>query len=106
MNITSIKNYDILLDLPTDESLVSEQESQIFTMLFKEEEKKEVVDKTSSCFSFNSIREPLLIGILFAVFSLPQVNVAIGSLLPLSEYMMIFLKMLILIIILWILRNR
>jgi hypothetical protein len=64
MNITHIKNYDAINQLPTDENPVSENEMKILNMLFKEKEKPK--SKTSK-----DIFETIVVGFLFVLLSLP-----------------------------------
>jgi hypothetical protein len=65
MNVTHIKNYDAINELPSDENPVSENEMKIVNMLFKEKEKPKL--KTSS----KDIFEIVVVGFLFVLVSLP-----------------------------------
>jgi hypothetical protein len=50
MNVTHIKNYDAINELPSDENPVSENEMKIVNMLFKEKEKPRVTGmQNQSC---------------------------------------------------------
>ena len=64
MNVTHIKNYDVINELPSDENPVSDNEMKIVNMLFKEKEK--IKSKTTK-----DIFEVVVVGFLFVLVSLP-----------------------------------
>jgi len=64
MNVTHIKNYDVINELPSDENPVSDNEMKIVNMLFKEKEK--IKSKTTK-----DIFEVVVVGFLFVLISLP-----------------------------------
>jgi hypothetical protein len=64
MNVTHIKNYDVINELPSDENPVSDNEMKIINMLFKEKEK--IKSKTTK-----DIFEVVVVGFLFVLVSLP-----------------------------------
>ena len=64
MNVTHIKNYDVISELPSDENPVSDNEMKIINMLFKEKEK--IKSKTTK-----DIFEVVVVGFLFVLVSLP-----------------------------------
>jgi hypothetical protein len=64
MNVTHIKNYDVINELPSDENPVSDNEMKIVNILFKEKEK--IKSKTTK-----DIFEVVVVGFLFVLVSLP-----------------------------------
>lgn len=93
MNINHIKNYDLIKDLPTDEIPLSNKEIEIFNILFKENEEQDNNNNNKL-----NIIEPILVGFIFVILSLPCIN----NLLFLSENMLLLIKTLLIIIIFWI----
>lgn len=64
MNVKHIKNFDLIVDLPTDSNPISPSETQILNMIFGEEEEEENKD---GC---KTISEIILIVFLFVLFSM------------------------------------
>jgi hypothetical protein len=63
MNVTHIKNFDSINELPSDENYVSENEMKIVNMLFKEKENFKIKKY--------DIFEVLIVAVLFVLLSLP-----------------------------------
>ena len=78
MNVNSIKNYDMLVNLPTDEIMPSENELKIVNMLFKNE--RQILESTSEKEKnmFKKYYTPLIVVLIFFILSLPTVDNVIG----------------------------
>ena len=94
MNVTHIKNYDAINQLPTDENPVSENEMKIVNMLFKEKERPK--SKTSK-----DIFEMIVVGFLFVLLSLP----CFDSLFQIeSNNIILLIKTFLIMFLFWIIR--
>lgn len=92
---------DEIKKLPTDQSLPSPNEVQILNTLFQH--KYSAVQKIMS-----QTKDVLLIGLLYILFSLPQIDDMIRKLIPVttsSIYMLIFVKALLFMLIYFIIKN-
>jgi hypothetical protein len=94
MNVTHIKNYDMIDDLPTDENIVSETDMRIIDTLFKPLQKNKV--KENKICSLNSFSDPILIGILYLLLSLPcfdihNLNISSNLLLTIKTFLIMIL---------------
>jgi hypothetical protein len=77
MENISYQNYDSLLNLPTDKIPPSQSELQIVNTLFHH--KKEINN------IFLEAKESLVVGIIFLLFSIPQVDNLIQKFLPVTQ---------------------
>ena len=74
MNITHIKNYDVIKNLPVDENIkLSNSEVEILNLVFNDsfesKEKKDNIKKITQ-----EIQDPIFGGILFIILSLPFID--------------------------------
>lgn len=103
MNITNIKNYDFIIDLPSDENPVSENETKIVNMLFKEK-----VNPKGEC-KLNDFIDVLIIGVLFVVLSLPYFDTFMRTIIIFPEnralYIILLIKTLLMMILFWIIKH-
>jgi len=97
MNITHIKNYDVIDELPSDEIPVSENEMKIINMLFKEKEKNK--SKTTKY-----LLEVIVVGFLFVLLSLPCFDSLISKFIENSNIILI-IKTVLIMILFWIIRH-
>ena len=96
MNVTHIKNYDVINELQSDENPVSDNEMKIVNMLFKEKEKPKPKSKTS-----NDIFEVVVVGFLFVLLTLP----CFDSLFQIENTnIILIIKTVIIMILFWIIR--
>jgi len=92
MNVTHIKNYDVINELPSDENPVSDNEMKIVNMLFKEK----IKSKTTK-----DIFEVVVVGFLFVLISLP----CFDSLFQIENTNIILLiKTVLIMFLFWIIR--
>ena len=106
MNVYDIKygeviNYDTISNLPTDQSIPSEQELLLLNSLF--EEKKTPIRRI-----VNEAYEPFFVGILFVIFSSPQIDTLINLYIPVTQnsiYFLLLTKMFIVMILFWIIKH-
>ena len=94
-------NADRIDVLPTNQTQPSHNELQIVDTLFKNHgaEVNSIV---------NESKEAMLIGILFILFSLPQVSDLIQKFLPISRdsfYFLLLAKALMLMLVYWLIKN-
>ena len=92
MNINHKKNYDTIVDLPTDEIPLTDKEIEIFNIIFKEEEGKKHF--------INKLIEPILIGFIFVLLSIPCINNILFS--SISENVTLIIKTLLIMIIFYL----
>jgi hypothetical protein len=106
MNVYDIKygeaiNYDVISNLPTDQSIPSEQELLLINSLF--EEKKTPIKRI-----VNEAYEPFFVGILFVILSIPKVDEMINLYIPVTQnsiYFLLLTKMFIIMILFWIIKH-
>jgi hypothetical protein len=91
---------DVIDTLPTDQSQPSHVEIQILDNLFKQ-------TKTGANRILSNSKDVLLVGILYIIFSLPQLDPYIVKFIPSasSPYTMIFVKALGVMILYFIISN-
>uniref|UniRef100_A0A6C0E588 Uncharacterized protein n=1 Tax=viral metagenome TaxID=1070528 RepID=A0A6C0E588_9ZZZZ len=99
MNVTHIKNYDIIDDLPTDENIVSANDMKIIDLLFKPVQKNKV--KENKIFSLNSFSDPILIGVLYLLLSLPCFDI---HNLNISSNLLLAIKTFLIMILFWLIK--
>lgn len=107
MNVNNIKhgemiiNYDMISNLPTDQTIPSEKELLLLNSLFKE--KKTPMQKI-----INEAYEPFFVGILFVIFSNPRIDELVNSYMPVTQnsiYFLLLTKMLLVMIIFWFIKH-
>jgi hypothetical protein len=94
-------SYDIIAQLPTDTILPSDQELKILNSLFVEK-------KSAMKNIFDEVYEPLIVGIIFVVFSIPQIDDLIKSNIPVSNnsiYFLLLIKMVVVMVLFWIIKH-
>jgi hypothetical protein len=104
MNIVNVRNYDILVDLPSDENPVSENETKIVNMLFKE---KEI---TKSKCNFKNLLDVLIVCGLFAIISLPVFDSILRTIIIFQDeqralYIILILKAILMALLFWMIKS-
>jgi hypothetical protein len=92
---------DFIEQLQTDQSIPTTSEVQLVDTIFKK-------DKNSWAKIFDELKGSIIIGIIFIVFSLPQVDSIIKKFVPATEnsiYMLILIKTLLFIIAYYLIKN-
>ena len=93
-------NSDIIEDLPSDDTILTNNEVEVFNKLFKNDDDFKKI--------FLELRDTLLVGILFIIFSLEPINQLFHKYIPStknSHYMLIFIKSLMVMLIFFFLKN-
>lgn len=96
-----IEPADAIIQLPTDQNPPSHNEVQIVDTLFQE--KQTAVEKF-----LTGSKDVLLIGIIFLIFSMPQVDDMIKKFIPISAtslYILLLIKTLMFMLIYFVLKN-
>ena len=92
---------DIIDELPTDQSIPSHSEINMVNTLFKQNRgKMEII--------FDELKSSMLIGVLFILFSMPQVDDLVKRLVPSSEksiYILLGIKAISVMAIFYFLNN-
>lgn len=100
MNIVNVRNYDVIVDLPSDENPVSENETKIVNMLFKEKE----IPK-SKC-NFKNLLDVLVVGGLFAIISLPVFDSILRNIIIFQdEQRILILKAILMALLFWMFKS-
>lgn len=86
-------------DLPTDENIVSESDMRIIDTLFKPLQKNKV--KENKICSLNSFSDPLLIGVLYLLLSLPCFDL---NNLDISSTLLLTIKTFLIMILFWLIK--
>ena len=93
---------DLIKNLPVDKVQPSHEESQMMDILFK---------NTSSGGMnniFKELKQSLIVGILFILFSIPQIDSLINKILPItasSVYILIIIKAIFIMVLYWIINH-
>jgi hypothetical protein len=98
-NIT-YKNYDVLSTLPTDKIPPTQSELQMLNTLFNH--KKEINNILTEA------KEAIIVGIIFLLFSVPQVDSLIQKFIPITEkstYILLLIKILFVIVLFWVVKH-
>lgn len=96
-----VQSADIIAQLPVDETQPTHNELRIVNTLFKDHQN--TVNKLA-----NEAKDSVIIGILFVVFSLPQLDEIIGRFYPTTQkspYLLIFVKVLIIMVLFWVVKH-
>ena len=104
MNIVNVRNYDVIVDLPSDENPVSDNEIKIVNMLFKE---KEI---TKSKCNFKNLLDVLVVGGLFAIISLPVFDSILRTIIIFQDeqralYIILILKAILMALLFWMIKS-
>jgi len=105
MNITNIKNYDIIVELQSDENPVSENELKIVNMLFKEK----VKNVKSKC-KLQDFIDVAVVGGLFMIISLPIFDTILRNVIIFNDenraiYIILLLKTILMTVLYWVYKN-
>ena len=108
MNYNNIKhgeqiNYDMIVNLPIDKIEPSGSELILLNKLFKDKEHKSVINTI-----IEEAYEPLFVGILFFVLSIPKLDELITSKIAITKdsiYFLILFKMVIIMISFWVIKH-
>lgn len=105
MNITNIKNYDIIVELQSDENPVSENELKIVNMLFKEKAK----NVKSKC-KLQDFIDVAVVGGLFMIISLPIFDTILRNVIIFNDenraiYIILLLKTILMAVLYWVYKN-
>jgi hypothetical protein len=98
-NIT-YKNYDVLSTLPTDKIPPTQSELQMLNTLFNH--KKEINNILTEA------KEAIIVGIIFLLFSVPQIDSLIQKFIPITEkstYILLLIKILLVIVLFWVVKH-
>ena len=93
-------SYDIISQLPTDKILPSDNELRILNSLFVEK-------KSAMKNIFDEAYEPFIVGIIFVIFSIPQIDDLIKSAIPVSNnsmYFLLLIKIVAVMILFWLVK--
>ena len=96
-------NYDLISNLPIDKSQPTESELLLLSTLFKDKEKKSIVQSVIS-----EAYEPFLVGILFVLLSVPKLDEFIKSNIQITQnsiYFLLLFKMFVIMILFWIIKH-
>jgi hypothetical protein len=102
MDIKYATNSDLIKDLPSDKVPPSPDEIQIMDILFKNS------DRASIGNLFKEIKDVLTVGILFILFSIPQLDTLINKFIPITQtsvYFLIIIKTTVIMMLYWIIRH-
>ena len=97
-------NYDVIVELPSDENPVSDNETKIVNMLFKENAK----NAKSKC-KLGDFIDVLVVAGLFAIISLPHFDIFLRSIIVFNDenraiYIILLLKTLLFAFLFWIIK--
>lgn len=102
MDIKYATNADLIKDLPTDKVQPSTDELQMMDILFKN------TNSPGMNNLFKEIKDSLIIGILFILFSIPQIDTLFNKFIPItqtSSYILIFIKAIFIMALYWLIRH-
>jgi hypothetical protein len=97
----NLQNSDLVSTLPVDKVQPSHEELQMVDMLFKQH--NGTMNKI-----FVEAKESLIVGILFILFSIPQVDDIIQRFIPITQnsiYILILIKTSFVMILFWITKH-
>lgn len=104
MDINTISNADLIKNLPTDKVQPSPDEIQMMDILFK--------NTSSSSYGINNLltelKDVLTLGILFILFSIPQLDTLFNKFIPItstSPYILILSKTGFIMMFYWIIKH-
>ena len=94
-------NGDPIAQLPVDQSTPNQSETQIINTLFKKNRKTMDV-------IFTELKDSFIVGILVVLVCLPQIDIIINKILPIttkSPYFLLLIKAIIAIALFWIIKH-
>ena len=95
------RNSDFIEVLPVDKTQPTYEELHVINTLFKSH------NNTMNVI-FNEAKESLIVGFLFILFSIPQIDSLFNKYIPVTNksiYFLILIKALFIIVIFWILKH-
>jgi len=92
------KYFDNIKELPSDEIPLNDHETHIINMLFIEDD----VKKEETTF-IQEIIDPIIVGILFVIFSSPFVNSIISS--ETTDIVKVVIKTIFVILMFWLIKK-
>lgn len=102
MDINTISNTDLIKDLPTDKVQPSNDEIQMMDILFKNTPNNTINNL------LKELKDVLTLGILFILFSIPQIDSLLNKFIPItvtSPYILILIKTGIIMVLYWIIKH-
>lgn len=102
MDIKYATNSDLIKDLPTDKVEPSTDELQMMDILFKN------ANTPGMNNLFKEIKDSLIVGILFILFSIPQIDTLLNKYIPITQtspYILILIKAIFIIGLYWLIKH-
>jgi hypothetical protein len=99
----NIKVADPITTLPTDKHEPTPSELHVINTLFNDDTNKKSMNAI-----FIEAKESLIVGILFIILSIPQVDTIINKLLPITEkssYILLLIKVLLIMLLFWLVKH-
>jgi len=99
----NIKVADPIAALPTDKHEPTPSELHVINTLFNDDS-----NKKSMSAIFIEAKESLIVGILFVILSIPQIDTLINKILPITEkssYILLLVKVLIIMLLFWLVKH-
>ena len=97
------KVADPISALPTDKHEPTPSELHVIHTLFNDSS-----NKKSMTTIFVEAKESLIVGILFVILSIPQIDILINKILPITEkssYILLLIKVLIIMLLFWLVKH-
>ena len=102
MDIKYATNSDLIKALPTDKVEPSTDELQMMDILFKN------ANTPGMNNLFKEIKDSLIVGILFILFSIPQIDTLLNKYIPITQtspYILILIKAIFIIGLYWLIKH-
>ena len=102
MDIKYATNSDLIKDLPTDKVEPSTDELQMMDILFKN------ANTPGMNNLFKEIKDSLIVGILFILLSIPQIDTLLNKYIPITQtspYILILIKAIFIIGLYWLIKH-
>ncbi len=99
----NIKVSDPIAALPTDKQEPTSSELHVINTLFNDDNNKKSMNAI-----FVEAKESLIVGILFVILTIPQVDILINKILPITEkssYILLLIKVLIIMLLFWLIKH-
>jgi hypothetical protein len=97
------KTSDPIASLPTDKQEPTPTELHVIHTLFNDNN-----NKKSMAIIFSEAKESLIVGILFVILTIPQVDTIINKILPMTEkssYILLLVKIFIIMLLFWLVKH-
>ena len=97
------KMADSIISLPTDKNQPTPHELEIVNALFNDKN-----NKKNMSLILSEAKESLIVGILFLLFSLPQLDKLLNKFLPITEksvYILFLIKIFSVMILFWLIKH-